>query len=103
MVRSLFRRALGYDHDDVVVTSYQGDITLTPVVRHYQPDTTACIFWLKNRRPQDWRDAQQLEHSGLEGLVNSLRASDEQMARDRAEAARFQSGHESDAGGGGDA
>jgi hypothetical protein len=20
------------------------------------PDTTACIFWLKNRRPADWRD-----------------------------------------------
>jgi hypothetical protein len=25
-------------------------------VEHLPPDTTACIFWLKNRRRQDWRD-----------------------------------------------
>jgi len=25
------------------------------------PDTTACIFWLKNRRPSDWRDKRQNE------------------------------------------
>ena len=25
------------------------------------PDTTACIFWLKNRRPDDWRDKRQHE------------------------------------------
>lgn len=23
------------------------------------PDTTACIFWLKNRRPERWRDKQE--------------------------------------------
>lgn len=28
------------------------------------PDTTAQIFWLKNRRPDKWRDRQQVEHSG---------------------------------------
>lgn len=27
-------------------------------------DTVACIFWLKNRRPGDWRDKQEVEHSG---------------------------------------
>ena len=26
------------------------------------PDTTAGIFWLKNRKPDQWRDAWQLEH-----------------------------------------
>jgi len=25
------------------------------------PDTTACVFWLKNRRPSDWRDKRQHE------------------------------------------
>ena len=30
-------------------------------------DTTACIFWLKNRRKQHWRDRQDLEHSGPGG------------------------------------
>lgn len=27
-------------------------------------DTTACIFWLKNRRKDDWRDKQDVEHTG---------------------------------------
>lgn len=27
-------------------------------------DTTACIFWLKNRRSHDWRDKREVEHSG---------------------------------------
>lgn len=29
-----------------------------------KPDTTACIFWLKNRRPDEWRDVKGVEHSG---------------------------------------
>lgn len=28
------------------------------------PDTTAQIFWLKNRKPVEWRDKQDIEHSG---------------------------------------
>lgn len=31
------------------------------------PDTTACIFWLKNRRPDLWRDKQEHQHSGADG------------------------------------
>lgn len=31
-------------------------------------DTTAIIFWLKNRRPDLWRDRQQVEHSGEVGI-----------------------------------
>ena len=27
-------------------------------------DTTAMIFWLKNRRTADWRDKQEIEHKG---------------------------------------
>ena len=27
-------------------------------------DTTAQIFWLKNRKPQQWRDKKDIEHSG---------------------------------------
>nr|WP_308743166.1 helix-turn-helix domain-containing protein [uncultured Anaerocolumna sp.] len=28
------------------------------------PDTTAQIFWLKNRKPKEWRDKQDIEVSG---------------------------------------
>jgi hypothetical protein len=33
-----------------------------PYVEHVPADVTACIFWLKNRDPQHWRDSQQMEH-----------------------------------------
>jgi hypothetical protein len=33
-----------------------------PYVEYVPPDTTAAIFWLKNRCPAQWRDRWQLEH-----------------------------------------
>lgn len=56
VVASLFHRATGYSHPEVHVSNFQGTITLTPLTKHYPPDTTAAIFWLKNRRPDEWRD-----------------------------------------------
>lgn len=43
------------------------------------PDTTAQIFWLKNRKPAQWRDKQNIEHSGQIGgvtIVNDIPKSD---------------------------
>lgn len=54
--RSLFERATGYSHPDVHISNFQGTVTATPLTKHYPPDTTAAIFWLKNRRPGEWRD-----------------------------------------------
>ncbi len=54
--QSLYRRALGYSHDAVKMHSVEGAVVTTPYVEHYPPDTTAAIFWLKNRRPDQWRD-----------------------------------------------
>lgn len=58
--RSLFARATGYEHDEVDIRVLGGGIVQTPIRKHYPPDTTACIFWLKNRRPDEWRDRQEL-------------------------------------------
>lgn len=58
--RSLFARATGYEHDEVDIRVVGGEIVQTPLRKHYPPDTTACIFWLKNRRPEEWRDRQEL-------------------------------------------
>lgn len=60
VVQSLYQRALGYSHPEVHITNYQGVITKTDVIKHYPPDTTACIFWLKNRDQKNWRDKQEL-------------------------------------------
>jgi len=55
--RSLFERATGYSVPDVHIT---GKGTKIPIIKHYPPDVVACIFWLKNRRGEQWRDKQEL-------------------------------------------
>ena len=60
----LYKRATGYSHPDVHVSNFQGEVTLTPIKKNYPPDTTAAIFWLKNRQKEYWRDKQHVEQSG---------------------------------------
>lgn len=62
--QSLYHRALGYEHDEVDIRVVSGEIVQTPIRKFYPPDSTAAIFWLKNRKPKDWRDKQEVEHSG---------------------------------------
>lgn len=54
--RSLYARALGYEHDEVDIRVIDGQVVQTPIRKYYPPDSTACIFWLKNRRKDEWRD-----------------------------------------------
>lgn len=65
--RSLFVRANGYEHDEVDIRVVNGEIVQTPIRKFYPPDTTACIFWLKNRKPAEWRDKIDHEHGGAGG------------------------------------
>ena len=64
VAESLYKRANGYEHEDIDIKMYEGQIIKTKLIKHYPPDTTAGIFWLKNRRPKEWRDKQEVEHSG---------------------------------------
>ena len=52
--QSLFRRAIGYECDEVDIRVVGTKLVKTPIRKVYPPDTTACIFWLKNRRRQQW-------------------------------------------------
>lgn len=67
--QSLYRRALGYSHDAVKIVVIAGQIHRVDYVEHYPPDTRAAIFWLKNRKPGEWRDTQEVEHSGALALA----------------------------------
>ena len=53
---SLFHRALGYSHPSEEIHIIKNKVVRVAIVKHYPPDTTAQIFWLKNRQSQDWRD-----------------------------------------------
>ena len=58
---ALFQRALGYSHPDVHISNNKGEISITPIIKHYPPDPTSMIFWLKNRQKDRWRDKQEIE------------------------------------------
>jgi len=53
--QSLYKRAVGYSFDSEKIFQFQGEEVRVPFVEVVQPDTTAQIFWLKNRRPDLWR------------------------------------------------
>ncbi len=68
---ALLKRALGYEYTEVTqeicenAESGEMELRVTKkVTKEVVPDTTAQIFWLKNRRPDKWRDKQDIEHSG---------------------------------------
>lgn len=80
--RSLYQRAIGYEQEDVKIFMPGGadKPVYAPFRAKVAPDTTAAIFWLKNRRPQDWRDKVETEHSGnvgFTGLNVIIRKSDD--------------------------
>jgi hypothetical protein len=61
---SLYQRALGIK-ESIRVLNRKGEVVEVDI--YEKPDTTACIFWLKNRRPDLWRDVWRHEMTGKEG------------------------------------
>lgn len=64
--RALYHRAIGYEQEEVKIFMPAGaeEPVYAPYTAKIAPDTTAAIFWLKNRRPSEWRDRREVEHSG---------------------------------------
>lgn len=54
--RSLYHKATGYTFESEKIFNYQGEIVRASTREHVPPDTVSMIFWLKNRRPEQWRD-----------------------------------------------
>lgn len=50
---ALLKRALGYEYEE---KTYENGVLTKSITKHVAPDTTAQIFWLKNRKPDKWRD-----------------------------------------------
>ena len=85
---ALLKRALGYEYEETVTEIVEEDDGskkkhIKKTTRHIPPDTTAQIFWLKNRRPDKWRD--RIEQSvnvvndeareKVQNLINELKKS----------------------------
>lgn len=67
VARSLYQRAIGYEQEEVKIFCDKGSTVYAPFTAKVAPDTTAAIFWLKNRRPDEWRDKTSTEHTGADG------------------------------------
>ena len=76
---ALLKRALGYSYKEVtrekIFNPATGQYELMPtkeVTKEVVPDTTAQIFWLKNRRPDMWRDKKDVSVEGSLNTASSL-------------------------------
>ena len=58
VTQSLHKRAMGYTHKVQKAMQYQGEPIIVEIEEEVPPDTTAQIFWQKNRQPKYWRDKQ---------------------------------------------
>ena len=72
---ALLKRALGYDYEETIteVEDLGGGKTrkhVRKVTKHVPADNTAQIFWLKNRKPKQWREkAEQAVSIDVEDLT----------------------------------
>ncbi|MEQ2422438.1 transposase [Megasphaera sp. CLA-AA-H81] len=65
---ALLKSALGYKYDEVTEERRDDMLVVTKVVhKEVQPNTTAQIFWLKNRKRAEWRDRVENAITGADG------------------------------------
>lgn len=70
--KSLAERAMGYSHPHEKLFLREGEVIRVMTTKHYPPDTTAAIFWLKNRRPEQWRDKHEINTIDSQEYINII-------------------------------
>ena len=69
VTRSLYEKAVGYEwEEEEVVGNFKKGMEVQKVHKRLPPDTTACIFWLKNRQREEWRESP--DSSGQKTVYN---------------------------------
>jgi transposase-like protein len=69
---SLYRRATGYTHAEEKIFCHEGQVIRAKTLKHYPPDTGAAQWWLRNRRPEQWRDKPEADESDEKPIVISV-------------------------------
>lgn len=75
--QSLYRMAKGYEHvveKPMIVGDGMGEghVEIVKYTERLAPNTTAMIFWLKNRKPKEWRDKQEIGVTDKDGNDRSF-------------------------------
>lgn len=64
VLESLYKRATGFTNDKatkIFMPAGASEPVYAPYEEYFAPDPTSMIFWLKNRRPKQWRDRPEAE------------------------------------------
>ena len=78
VVSALFARATGMEQKMTKVFCHRGQPVTADYTVHLPPDVRACIFWLRNRRPEQWRENRPLvAEEDRRNWVSELEASSE--------------------------
>lgn len=88
--RSLYQKATGYTYVEeqvvkIKVGQHEEKVEIVEVERQVPTDTTAAIFWLKNRRSAEWRDRREIEATVEVKKPVSLSELEEQILSDDTE------------------
>lgn len=79
---AMLKRALGYEYEEVSEKYEKGIMTERKVTKkQVVPDTTAQIFWLKNRKASTWRDRAQVDSEKEFEKVDKLIESIDRLAK----------------------
>jgi transcriptional regulator with XRE-family HTH domain len=75
VAEKLYQRAVGYERPATrFFANRDGPPTPVDYIHHHAPDTAAAIFWLRNRRREDWREQVEHRHSTSHELLVVLEA-----------------------------
>lgn len=76
---ALYKRAVGFKYEEIETVEEEVDGVFKTRVKRTQktalPDTSAIIFWLKNRKPEQWRKMNPT-------VENKLRAETEKLLKE---------------------
>lgn len=76
---ALFKRAMGYEYEEekTYIQEVDGKVTKRKEItkKHMPGDTTAQIFWLKNRKPEEWRDRPRVSNESMFSKLDEVLAS----------------------------
>lgn len=84
---ALYKSALGYEVEEVKTIFEDTDNgqrkRVEKTKKQMSPNVTAQIFWLKNRKSEDWRDRRDVDHSGeiTQNLNNVKNLSEEELRK----------------------
>jgi hypothetical protein len=78
VISALFSRATGMEQEMTRVFCYRGQPVTVNYTVQLPPETRACMYWLRNRRPWQWRENRPfVDEADDEDWVRELEAASE--------------------------